>query len=456
MAILKKRTNSAWRILSGAPSNVVSSTSPSAVAASSPTAGTLRVTWTAPSNTGNADILHYTVKIRVDGDITNTVVATSVTNGNDLETLVTGLTNGTTYRAYVLATNSGGNSPESTQSNAATVTSATTYTLPSGMVIPSGWDNPKTTGIIGAGMQYGDLTPYVGNLTTTANNQVIQNLDIRGNITVRHNNVTVQHCRIHSVQTSNVLTGGESIVDGNQSTVDGGGNRTWLANNMAVRYCEVIGSLDPNLNDQSGICIGGGDGMVADHCHIHNVSDSLLPSGNSSVTHNLVYDVKVATGSHADCIQIIDGDNALIQDNTLLALTPGVTTTLGGDGVTRIPKLDSVGNSVVQIGAQTGELLNLTINHNYMSGGIYTINSNNTNEGTYGAITGAYTNNVFSGYFHYGPVANFGSGMTFDNSNVWEATRETGSWYNVNDSSEKYWHLNAGSPVNGTTTTTTP
>jgi hypothetical protein len=154
-------------------------------------------------------------------------------------------------------------------------------------------------------------------------------------------------------------------------------------------------------------------------------------------------------------LQVTDGDSCLVQDNVLIGLTPGGDAVLGGDGVTRIPKLDSYANAAIQIGAQTGTLTNLTINHNYLSGGTYTINSNNGQEGTYGAITGVYSNNVFSGYFHYGPVGNYGSGMTFDNSNVWEATRETDSWYNVNDSGEKFWPLTGGAPVNGTVTRTT-
>lgn len=453
MTIVKKRILNQWRFLSGAPNDDESPDPPGDVFAMSPTTGTLYVSWTAPANGGSSDITRYTITVRVDGN--PTVVTTVVATSYDTDSLVTGLTDGVDYTVTLIATNSSGDSPESAPTSAVTITAATTYTFPSGLVIPSGFPNPRTSGLTGAGWEYGDLTPYFGNLTTTSPGQVIEGLDIRGNITVRHNNVTIQHCRIRSVQTSGVLTGGEAVVDGNQSIfVDG--DRVWLANDMTVSYCEVIGSSDENLNDQTGIGIGGGSGMTADHCLVHNVSDALLPGDDGTVTNNCVYDMKVAAGSHADCVQVTAGDSVLVQDNTLMALLPGTVPVLGGDGVTRIPKDDSVSNAAVQIGAQTGSLTNLILDHNYMSGGVYTVNSNNSGEAVEGNITGAYINNVFSGYFHYGPVANYGSGMTFDDSNVWEATRETTSWYGAGDSNEKYWHLNAGSPVNGTTTTLIP
>ncbi len=453
MTIIKKRSNGSWRTISGAPASVVAPGAPSGVSATSPTSGVLLVSWTAPASTGNGDITQYEIRaIPVGGGSTVIVHA----NPLDTQTLVLGLVAGTAYNCVVLASTSAGQGPASTASSQVTVTAATTYILPSGTIIPSGWVNPKTAGIFGAGLDYGTLTPYQGNLTTSSNGQIIQNLDIRGNITIRHNNVTIRRCRVRSVQTSNTLVGGESVIDGNQSTVDGGGNRTWLANNLTVSYCEVIGSLDPNLNDQSGVTNGGGTALTTDHCVLHDVSDAITPSDQSITTSNCVYDMKVANGSHADCYQITDGDSALVQDNVFIGFVPGTVPVTGGDGVQRIAKDNSVSNSAIQIGAQTGTLTNITINHNYLSGGIYTINSNNTGESTYGNITGAYTNNVFSGYYHYGPVANYGSGMTFDNTNVWEATRVTNAWAGAGDSIEVYWHTTGGGPVNGTVMNTTP
>jgi hypothetical protein len=114
------------------------------------------------------------------------------------------------------------------------------------------------------------------------------------------------------------------------------------------------------------------------------------------------------------------------------------------------------GNAAIQLGAQTGALTGLVINHNYLSGGTYGINANRSGETANGNMQGSFTNNVFSGYQKYGPVAQIGTDMTFDNTNVWEATRVTNSWSGAGDTIERYYHLTAGSPVNGTTTSLTP
>ncbi|HKX24245.1 MAG TPA: fibronectin type III domain-containing protein [Candidatus Saccharimonadales bacterium] len=453
MVIVKKRTNGQWQVLSGDHSNVVASDPPTGVTATTPTSGVARVVWTPPVFTGNGDILKYTIEASVNGG----GVAKSVqANPEDRSTLVTGLTAGTSYTFRVAVINSFGTGGYSSATVPLAITTSNAYVLPDGLTIPAGWVNPATAGIFGAGAEYGDLTVHEGSLATTMNGQVIEDLDIHGNIEIKHNNVTVRRCRIRSTQTSTVITGGEGVVDGNKSTIDGLGNRIWLANNLLVEYCEVIGTDDPEINDQSGITSGGSTGITAHFNILHGMSDAITLNDNATVRSNIVYDIKVAEGSHADCFQITDGDNTVVEDNVLLCHTTTGAPVTGGDGVQRVNKDTGYGNAAIQLGAQTGPLTNLTINHNYLSGGYYTINSNNSGEGANGPITGAYTNNVFSGYQKYGPVANYGSGMTFDDSNVWEATRVTNSWSGPGDTIEKYYHLTAGTQVNGTAPTTTP
>jgi hypothetical protein len=409
--------------------------------------------WTPPVFTGNGDILKFVIEATVNGGgLAKTVQA----NPEDTSTLVTGLAGGTSYTFRVAVINSFGTGVFSSATAPLAMATAGAYVLPNGLIIPSGWINPATAGIFGANMDYGDLTVHEGSITTTSHGQVIEDLDIHGNIEIKHNNVIVRHCRIRSMQTSSVITGGEGVVDGNKSLVDGLGNRTWLANNLLVEYCEVIGTDDPEINDQSGITSGGSTGITARFNVLHGMSDAITLNDNATVSSNLVYDIKVADGSHADCFQITDGDNTLVEDNVFMCHTPTGAPVTGGDGVQRVDKINGLGNAAIQIGAQTGTLTNLTINHNYLSGGYYTINSNNSGEGVNGQITGAYTNNVFSGHFKYGPVGNYGSGMTFNNSNIWEATRVTNTWSGAGDTIEKYYHLTASAQVNGTVSTTTP
>lgn len=437
-------------MLSGALRTVLVPGAPQNVAVASPTSGTVLVTWGPPIADGGAAVTAYKITaVRVSDS--NTVITTiGLTDTH----LVQGLTPGVAYNVTVRAVNSAGDGAQSAPINL-TLSNSSSYTLESGVAIPAGWPSPATTGLWGTGRNYGALTPS-GSITTTSNGQIIELLDIQGNVTVRHLNVTIRHCRIESIQTSVTLTGGEAVVDGNQSTVDGFGTRTWLSDNLTVHDCEVIGSLDPNLNDQTGIGVGGATGMTAQRNWLHDLADSLLPADNGVVTDNLVCDVKVASGAHADCVQVTDGDNILIEDNSLICLTRTGGPVLGLDGVTRIDKVDSFGNAAVQIGAQTGPLTNLNINHNYMSGGGYTINVNRSSEVTHGNITGAYTGNVFSGYWHYGPNAGIGSGMTFDNSNVWETTRVTNNWQGAGETVERYWHLTGGAQINGVTNSPTP
>jgi hypothetical protein len=453
MTIVKKRVNNQWRFISGAPTNIPQPDPPSIILAMSPTAGSLYVSWSIPPSQGSSAIVHYKVIIRVNGS--STIVSNTNTGAYDVDFIVSGLTNGTAYRAYVVATNSNGDSVESDPSAVVTVTTATTYTLPSGAVIPAGWANPKTTGLVGASWGYGSLTPYVGNITTTNPNQIIEGLDIQGIVIVLHDGVRVQHCRLRSVQTSATQIVGETVVDSSASVVVNG-NPVYIATNLTVSYCDIYGSSDSNLTDQTAVGGGIPAGTTVDHCMIRGAVNGIRPGSSATVTNNCVYDMKAPSGSQADCVQVLGGAGALIQDNTLISLLPGVAPVAGGDGVARLPQTGSVGNSALQVGVQSTALTTLNVHHNYLSGGMYTVNSINTGEATYGNITGSYTNNVFSGYFHYGPVGNLGTGMTFDNTNVWEATRETDSWYGTNDANEKFWRLTGGSQVNGTTTSTTP
>lgn len=450
MVVIKKRSNGQWRVLSGAPSNALPADAPTSVALASPTAGVLRATWVAPAFNGNSDITKYEVKVSVSG---GALVQTVYAGPTDTDTLILGLTTGVAYTATVAAVNSAGTGLTGLTSSC-TVTSATSYTLPGGLIIPSGWANPATIGIFGSGKTYGDLTPFDGTLTTTADNQIIQDLDIRGDINIMHQNVIIRRCRVHSVQTSPVVTGGSGVVNGNNSLIVGG-NRVWLANHTQVRYCEIIGSSDPNLNDQSGITSGGSLGFITEYNIIRNASDAITLNDEATVTGNLVYEMKVEALSHADCFQITDGINTTVQDNVLFCHQADGIPVMGGDGVQRVDK-SKWGNAAIQLGAQTGELTGLLINHNYISGGTYGINANRSGEAVHGNMQGAFTNNVFSGYQKYGPVAQTGTDTTFDDSNVWEATRVTNTWSGPGDSVERYYHLTAGSPINGTTTSTTP
>ena len=88
---------------------------PTAVAAvSGPGAGEVTVTWTAPSDTGGADITDYTVYWDTKATVTVAPDTNKKSTGNaDTSLLVDGLINGLSYYFIVTATNSAGESPGS-------------------------------------------------------------------------------------------------------------------------------------------------------------------------------------------------------------------------------------------------------------------------------------------------------------------------------------------------------
>jgi hypothetical protein len=105
----------------GAASSTVSvtpSTVPGAPTAVSGSHGNGQVTvaWSAPASDGGDAISSYTVKYSTDGSTYTAFGSTFVSSPG----VVTGLTNGTAYTFKVFATNTNGNSADSTASAAVT------------------------------------------------------------------------------------------------------------------------------------------------------------------------------------------------------------------------------------------------------------------------------------------------------------------------------------------------
>ncbi len=122
---------------SGTPGSTIGGpvvTAPSAPTVGNATAGntTATLTWTAPSSTGGSPITGYQVRV-VDSTGTQ-VGALRPAGGTATSLTVTGLTNGTTYRLQVSATNSAGTSPDSALSNPVTPTANAT-TVPGPPII---------------------------------------------------------------------------------------------------------------------------------------------------------------------------------------------------------------------------------------------------------------------------------------------------------------------------------
>ena len=103
------------------PSNLVTPhvvTVPTAppIVIASPAIGAATVAWSTPVSNGGTPIISYTVT----GFTGGVAVASALVQAPATSTVVSGLTNGTTYTFTVHATNAAGNSPESVPSNAVT------------------------------------------------------------------------------------------------------------------------------------------------------------------------------------------------------------------------------------------------------------------------------------------------------------------------------------------------
>jgi titin len=120
-------TNSIGTGPGSTPSNAVTPSAPTAPSAptgvtATPGNGNATVSWTAPSSNGGSAITSYTVTPYVNGNPQSVLAATVTGSPPATSTLVSGLTNGTTYTFVVTASNVIGTGPASTPSNAVTPT----------------------------------------------------------------------------------------------------------------------------------------------------------------------------------------------------------------------------------------------------------------------------------------------------------------------------------------------
>jgi hypothetical protein len=126
--------------------------------------GSATVSWTAPSSNGGSTITSYTVTPYVGSTAQTPVTVTG--NPPTTSTIVTGLTNGTTYTFTVSATNAIGTGLASTPSNAVTPSPPTVPGPPTGVTATAGngsatvsWTAPSSNG--GSTITSYTVTPYV-------------------------------------------------------------------------------------------------------------------------------------------------------------------------------------------------------------------------------------------------------------------------------------------------------
>lgn len=136
------------------------------------------------------------------------------------------------------------------------------------------WRNWTNTGVP-AGTT---LTVNAGNLSTTANGQTINALDIQGDLSINHTNVTVQNCKVWHIVGFNDITG--LIIQ--DCTINGQNQNTAVACIEIDLFVTVAGSIRITRcnisNCENGISIGAPcSGTVVEDCYFHDHHNDTAP-----------------------------------------------------------------------------------------------------------------------------------------------------------------------------------
>lgn len=231
--------------------------------------------------------------------------------------------------------------------------------------IPNGYPTAATTGYSGS------LTTQVGNVTSSSNGQVIELLDITGQVIINHTNVTVRNCRIRTGNDENAIgvrcnsTG--AYVHHNE--IDGGSTGS---------YVGILGTV------------------TAEYNNIHHFENGIVAGSNSTIQHNYIHDLgSVAATPHYDGIECNGGSNLTIYHNTIIN--------------------DYTQTSGVMLDNADSGLSTISVDDNVIIGGAYALYCDGQFGG--GAVTGvSITNNKigpgFYGSFNYNSTTPTSTGNT--------------------------------------------
>lgn len=231
------------------------------------------------------------------------------------------------------------------------------------------------------------LTVHNGELVINTDGAVIENLDIRGNVVINADNVTIRNCL--------VTTG-----DFWGISMEGGG-RSSGGTNATVENCTIVG-LGNNTN---GALVGGGTWLRND---ISGFENGMVVDGSDVlIQDNYIHDLQ--GDGHKDGIAIHGSvSDVVIRHNTVFA--------------------PSTATAAVFITNDFGPVTNVVVDNNLLSGGQFTVYSDEKSQNP-GQINGVqYINNVID-------RGNFGWVTVSNNTIVWSGNTDldTGRTINQNN-----------------------
>lgn len=138
-----------------------------------------------------------------------------------------------------------------------------------------------------------------GSITTTRDGQVIENLDINGEVRVLHNNVKIRNVRIRSA----------------------GGQAIYILNNtgLVVEDCELDGQ---GRNAEAAVAHHN---YTMRRCEVKNFGEGPRINGNVTLEDNYIHQFAnfISQGAHQDGIQATSGNNVVIRHNTVIVEPDG-------------------------------------------------------------------------------------------------------------------------------------
>ncbi len=209
-----------------------------------------------------------------------------------------------------------------------------------------------------------------GSIKVTQPGTVIDGLDIKGEVSIEADNVTIKRSRITSGDYYPIRH-----LNGNKG--------------LLVEDTEIAGT---NGDVTSAISFTD---YTARRVNVHGSADGLKADNNVLIEDSYIHDLALSPGSHNDGIQSTGGSNVTIRHNTI---------DVGSDGIT----------SCIILGNEWAPQSNITIANNLLNGGGWSIYL--PDQGTNRSITG----NRFGRDYGYG-IATLQGTYTWS-GNVWDDT----------------------------------
>ena len=250
----------------------------------------------------------------------------------------------------------------------------------------------------GTPVQQSRVLTNSGSITSSANNQVIEGLNLTGAglfINIAHNNVTVRQCNINTSGSNQVLIG-----------MGAGGSVT----GVTIEDCLINGNKASLEGIYTLNAITGGSQNIIRRCNIRGCENNItiFPGDNFSITDNLSTNSGNSFGAppHLDHLEMYGGANNTISHNYF-------------DG-----QFDDAGVvSSINITGQGNNISSLAVNNNmhanFNNNAAWVINDDNTQGGTV-----SLTSCVNNGFYNKGASAYRRDAVTIttNNSNYDAAT----------------------------------